>query len=366
MEDKNAKKRLGNLDFMKAVAILMVISLHIGNWDTDFVTYFSVGRLTQYICRLVAEGVPIFLMVNGYLLLRKRQLDLRRHIRKIGKMAALLVVWAVILTVVGNALSAEPTPLSLNMLFSHVFATRAFAEYTGVLWFLEYLLPVYMLYPLLWIAYKDNFAIFKYFFIAIVIVSAAASAAWLLRDVVAVYGGDASILNLLLDFLGFMNPFGSLHGGFVWYVLHFMLGGLLCHYEEQIYRKRVLFIVLGGLSWVLEAVFGIVMSNVSGGPYFESFPYGTGLIAIWIIGLFALTLPYENTGILIRRFVASVGENTFGIYLSHFLFIFVCQKFYVPHSCGERFIVYIVVFLMSYLFSLLVAKVPYVKWLITI
>lgn len=363
--EKIQKKRLDNLDVMKAFAILAVLTLHAGVWNTDFVSTFSMQMLTQYACRLLAEGVPIFLMTNGYLLLRKKQLDLERHIRKMGKILVLLLTWAVILTIVGNALAPEPQPFSLKMLLQYVFGTRVFAEYTGVLWFLQFLIAVYVVYPLLWMAYQHDFRIYQYIFRMLTFFVAFASILMLLRDAVATRW-DASLLSTMMAFFECMSPFGSISGAFVWYLFYFMLGGMICHYEEQIRTRRVLWIAVGILSWLFGLGYGIAISFATGVTYSASFLYNTGLFALCIMGFFALLLPYQNKGNPVQRFIASVGENTFGIYLSHYLFLFICYKFWVFHSFGGRVLEFIFVFMMSYLFSLFVGKIPYLKRLITL
>lgn len=360
--EKIQKKRLDNLDVMKAFAILAVLTLHAGVWNTDFVAPFSVSRLAQYACRLLAEGVPIFLMTNGYLLLRKNQLDLERHIRKMGKMVALILIWAAILTIVGNALAAEPEPFSVKMLLQYVFGTRVFAEYTGVLWFLQFLIAVYVVYPLLWMAYKNDFKIYQYIFRMLVFFVALASILMLLRDAVATRW-DTSLLSTIIAFFETLSPFGSIFGGFVWYLFYFMLGGMIYHYEEQIRNRRVMWMVAGVLSWLFGLGYGVAISFATGVTYSASFLYNTGLFALCIMGLFALLLPYENKGNWVQRFIASVGENTFGIYLSHYLFLFICFKFWIFDSLGGRILEFIAVFMMSYLFSLVVGKIPYLKWL---
>lgn len=360
--EKIQKKRLDNLDVMKAFAIMAVLTLHTGIWRTDFVSPFSVSMLAQYACRLLAEGVPIFLMTNGYLILRKNQLDFGKHIKKIGKILALILIWATILTIVGNTLAPEPEPFSLSMLLRYVFGTRVFAEYTGVLWFLQFLIAVYVVYPLLWMAYKNDFKIYQYIFGMLTFFVALVSVLSLLRDAVAARW-DASLLSTMIQFIETLSPFGSANDGFVWYLFYFMFGGMICHYEEQIRNRRVMWMIAGVLAWLFGLSYGVAISFAMGVTYSASFLYNTGLFALCILGLFAFLMPYENCGRLIQRFVASVGENTFGIYLSHFLFIYVYHKFCIPDVFIERITEFVVVFIASYLFSLVVGKIPYLKWL---
>lgn len=90
------KKRMDNLDLLKAIGILMVITLHVPLWETDFVSEYDFSHILQYMLRLVAEGVPIFLAVNGFLLLRKTEFDVGKHIHKMVKIFGVMLIWALI------------------------------------------------------------------------------------------------------------------------------------------------------------------------------------------------------------------------------------------------------------------------------
>ena len=86
-------KRIDNLDLMKAMGILMVISLHVPLWDPDFMLSYDMSHVMQYLFRLISEGVPVFVTVNGFLLLKKNYLDIRKHIQKMLRMFGLLLLW---------------------------------------------------------------------------------------------------------------------------------------------------------------------------------------------------------------------------------------------------------------------------------
>lgn len=364
-QKKTTTKRLDNLDLMKALAILAVVTLHTELWDTDFISHFSSGRIIMYACRLIAEGVPVFLAVNGYLLLKKEQLNLHFHIKKTVKILMLLFFWSAILTIVGNALTSEPEKLSIQMLLRHIWGTKLFADYTGVLWFLQFLIAIYVIYPLLWKSYKNDFKIYLYSFSMLAAFSVGPAILILIRDALALFV-DASLITTLIEFWGILSPFGSIYGGFIWYLWYFMLGGILYRYEKHIYHRQRLYITVGLLSWIFELVYAVFISIVSGQTYNAAFPYNTGLSAIWVVGLFALTLPYQNKKTAIHQLIARIGTNTFGIYLCHYLFIFIYEKYWIPQTLTDRWQEFIIVFIMSYLLSAVLKKIPYAQWLITI
>ncbi len=79
------KKRVFGIDIIKGVAILLVVSLHSGLWRTDFWPSNSFGRIIQYSFRLLAEGVPIFVMVHGFFtagIIRIGRRETRQKVKK--------------------------------------------------------------------------------------------------------------------------------------------------------------------------------------------------------------------------------------------------------------------------------------------
>ena len=70
----------------------MVISLHVPVWQCDFIRG-GIRCLPQYALRMLAEGVPLFMAVNGFLMFRRKSFDLRMHMRKIFRIFLLSLIW---------------------------------------------------------------------------------------------------------------------------------------------------------------------------------------------------------------------------------------------------------------------------------
>lgn len=146
--------RLWGLDALKAIAICMVVPLHTGLFHPDFIASPGVQTFVQFAFRLLCEGVPIFFFVNGFLLFRKPGLDMEKHIRRTKKVAILLVVWTVLLIVAGMLKRREP--MSLGGVVQAFVQTKIGAPDTGVLWYLQTLIALYLLYPLFKIAWDSG------------------------------------------------------------------------------------------------------------------------------------------------------------------------------------------------------------------
>ena len=352
---RNEKKRLDNLDLIKAIGILMVLTLHVPLWNVDFIETPSLSRIIQYAFRLISEGVPIFVMVNGFLLFMKRSFDLKRHMLKTIRMFVLLLIWCVILTVLGMAIDQDPEPITVASIANYLMATQVGSRYTGVLWFLQSLIALYLVYPVLKAVYDGYPKLFDYMFIVTAVFTVGMNTFDLLRDALSLKMDVTPLANALL-FVRRSDPTGN-----GWYVYYFLLGGMLFKYKAAVVKKRWLWATLGLLSWIGAFFFGYALSIRLGFVYNQAFNYSSIFMTFFIIGLFAFSGPYQCRGTIVQRFIASVGQNTFGIYLCHFIFIFAAYRFYTLDTGGRRFLAFIIIFILSHVSSYLARKVPVLK-----
>ena len=353
-KEMEGKARLDYIDLLKLIGIMMVLTLHVPLLAFDFMSKVTVGKMIQYAFRLVAEGVPLFMMVNGFLLLKKKECDLRKHVKKMLSILRVFLIWAVILIVVGALTQSPVEKLTLSSVVNYVLATNVGSKYTGVLWFLQNLLGVYLIFPILFKAYSEDFKLFRYFFYIVVFYAVGLDTLELLRDYIAANQVDPSLLNNIMFFASRFNVLGD-----PWYLYYFMLGGMIWHYKDFIIEKRILFIVLGALSWGLAWTYGLIMSFSIGSVYNEAFNYGSIFMTMFLIGLFALTCNYKKKG-FIGNLISSMGRNTMGIYLTHYIFIFVIYRFFMldTHLPLVRLVLFTVVLFGSHLLSLGLKKIP--------
>ena len=348
------KVHYDNLDLIKTLAIMAVLTLHVPLWRFDFIAAPSFGQMMQYAMRLISEGVPAFMAVNGFLLLGKKNLDLRKHLKKTGKIFILFLIWSVILISAGSALAPEAEHLTIRSVVAYILGTNVGSRYTGVLWFLQNLIAIYLVFPILWKVYQDDW-LFKYLFIAVAVFTVGIDTIELLRDYRAVRL-DPVFLNGLLSFIRRFSFAGN-----EWYLFYFMLGGMIFRYYECIHKKKWNWAVAGLICWGLAFCYGYVMSCLTGNVFNPAFNYGSVFMMLFLIGLMAFTKDYQNNGGLLQRMVASIGANTFGIYLSHYLFIYLIRHFWNPTHFIQRFAAYLFVFMSSWAFSVGVRRIPGLK-----
>ncbi|MBT9848687.1 acyltransferase family protein [Blautia sp. MCC289] len=128
--------------------------------------------------------------------------------------------------------------------------------------------------------------------------------------------------------------------------------------QGKLIAKRKKWIVIGALSWIGALGYAVCLSEKTGVLYSASFNYSSLFMLLFLLGLFALFLPYQKRNNLVDAFIASIGKNTFGIYLSHCIFIFTLQRFWTYSGFVERLIAFCIVFASSYVFTVIINRIP--------
>ena len=354
--NKVTKVRFDNLDLLKAVAMLMVVSLHIPVWGPEYPMERFLPSLLSYAFRLVMEGVPIFVMVNGFLMFRKRELALGKHLKKIIHFVLLLWIWSFVMIIGGMVLTGEP--ISLEAIFSYFFSTRVGSKYTGVLWFLQSLIGLYLLMPILKIVYNANYKCYKYLFCIVAFFAVGIDTIELLLELLApVIHGTA-----ILSIPGYLERFGIFSDGS--FVLFAMLGGILWRELEYIEQKRYLFAGLGLGAWLAAILCGVILGLDNHSMYNPTFNYGSIFMVFILVGWYAATLSYQNQGKWYHKVIRSIGENTLGIYFLHIFVIAIVRMLLPFESVVVRLVQWGIVFIASWLGSVMMKRIPIVKNLV--
>lgn len=152
--------RLTHIDLMESIAIFFVIAYHSTAYSFDFLNNGSVSDYLIYFCRtILSTCVPIFFFANGYLLLNK-SFDFKKHIKKILHIVFIVFVWALILMPLYLLVSGQP--ISLNSIIVPILNMDT--EWSmNLFWYLGALICIYILFPLLKLAFDKDKKIFLFF-----------------------------------------------------------------------------------------------------------------------------------------------------------------------------------------------------------
>lgn len=354
------KKRIDNLDLMKAYAMIAVMLLHASQWNyMDFVQTHSVSDTIEYFIRLMGEGVPIFLTINGFLLLKRESYDLNKHLKRIGKIVVLMLIWSAVLVLVGAFLAEPREELTLYSFINYILNTHVYSEYTGVFWFFEELVATYLLYPVIKLVLDSNRSLYKYLFIIMSVFTMGSATIKTIYEI-GNYFTDCSLLYAMYSLLGTFNPISH-----VQYLYYFMLGGMIWIYYEKIVEKRIQVGIIGLIAAGTSVVLGYGVSYMMGTVYRRDLNYDSIFETFILLGFFAFTIPYKNKGTLLHRLIASVGQNSMSIYLIHYIFIFIQRRYLPMVIWKDRIIGYSFIVIMSCVTAIIISKIPKIKWLVT-
>ena len=351
-----------SLDLLKCFAMLMVVSLHVQVWNV----WFSMGEINvrnafQYFFRLGSEGVPIFLMVNGYLMLDKK-MDLKKSVLKVLKLSVLLIVWAFIISFLCRLGTGT---LSLVSVIKYVLDLSVASKHIGVLWYLQALIALYLLYPLLVIIRSESKALFNYLFIVVCFFSVGINLLKLLIDLIYSFGATPELYKVIV-FLQRLNPFSN--GIFLFY---FMMGAFVKDYHNRLLEKKQLVILAGVFSWVLAFIIGMIISWNNNLLYSPSFIYSNismvfMLMAIYVMCSLVYSIKIFKIDAVFWKIIESIGRNTLGIYLVHNIVIYYINRVIIFKGLAGRGLELILVFFISYGMVVVIKKIPVVNKLVSV
>lgn len=358
------KSRIWGLDVLKAIAICMVIPLHTGLFHPDFIHTPTISNFLQYMARLASEGVPLFFFVNGFLLLGPAAFDLKKHLYRIKKVLFLLLIWSILLVL--SQVLIQQSSLTLSGVLRFVLGTRIGSQYTGVLWFLQALLGLYILFPFVKSVFDSNGQIRK---IAIATVIVMAVGVALIGQVVPVFttllpSHWQDVLRELGSWFACLNPFANVGA-----LLFFMVGGFVRRHVYDCGLSSNRWIVLGLIAYLFVLVWGVFASILSGkllGVGMLSSALGGPLVTL---GWFALAMgPFSKWGEVgfLRCAITSLGSATMGIYLLHIPVITALGRLWTPGSFGERFLFALGVLVISWVLTIIIKHIPGVRRLVAI
>lgn len=347
------KKRYANIDLLKSIAIIMVIAIHSHLFNTDFIANSKTSVYLQYALRILCEGVTIFVFVNGFLIINKKEFDLRKHLKKTLKIFLILILWSLILTTSIKLIYKEP--LHILEIIKNIFTTDINNKYTGILWFLQNLITLYLIYPILKVVHDKNKKIYDYLFIIILIGTILINLLGMVSDLINTKI-NCNLINIFTAYIGKFQILTNRN-----FLIFFMLGGYVFENKGKFEQKttRMKWSIIGIVAWIVSYMLAILISKLQNKLYIDSFNYESAFMPFILIGFFAITYGYENKNKWYDKFIEIVGKNSLGIYLVHIILIrIIDQGSLLGTSLIYRILKVVLVFITSLIVTLIIKKIP--------
>jgi Uncharacterized protein conserved in bacteria len=334
-------QRIYWLDITRTLAILLVVFTHIH--EELGVNSLIVKSLFYNIDRL---GVPLFFMLSGSLILPKlvngNIVDFYK--KRIPQFIFLLFIYSFFTNIVEK--TSTGIPIWQAVKDSFIFFNGIYPANTGSgkhLWFMYTIIALYLIAPFLakLLDKLTNKEILLFLTISIFLTQ--------LKWTLFVFGVNVDILQHIgSEFLG-------------GYLNFFILGYFLIH------RKASFGFSTSILLLILPIVFSLLVELYKGELINEFHWYSLSLqILISSVGLLNLIrlLFSESTRI---KLIEKISLYSFGIYLSHYIFIYIFKMIidFSSFSSGLKLIIlYIPSFIFSYIFTLLLSKNKFTRYLV--
>lgn len=304
-------------------------------------------------------------MVNGALMLN-RDYDLKKHIRKIINIFILMILWAVITLLI-------LAPIKGNNYSILEFAKALWRLESGTinhLWFLQTLVCLYIIYPLIKEVYdKEDKRLLKYIVTVIFIFTFGNV---LLNMIANILESILGINYITSNTFNFFNNFNLFRGFYAYSLVYFIIGAVLLeklNNDMKINAQQMIVIFIIGMS--LLFIYGIMMSH-SNKEIYDTVWYGYDTIMTLLIclSIFILSFIAKNKLHNASNIIQLIGENTLGIYFLHRIVGSVLKSYYVTFifstSILFNLVFGVIVMVISLLITLILKKVPLIKLLFRI
>lgn len=329
-----------NLEIIRVISFIFVITVHVANYYCKSFPEISTG---EYVFSLTANViaricVPCFFMISGVLLLGKQE-PIKKNLKRAGRYFLILLFWSAVYLLF-NRYCAEGQPIVPVTKLLNVQAEKH-------LWYLYVLIPIYFAIPFMQVLVAN---MKKQHEVALLIIGAIA--------VVCSFVFDSSYLEV------------PLFGGKAHCVYFFYLGYYLNKYKNRIPLKNGHLALLFLGSSFLNIVIGMAKSLQMEGYWKMTTEYKNPLLVVSSAAFFLILLRLAKGEISLsgkaRKWVDTLCTCSFGIYLSHILFLNLYME-YVPSTKVPSYmgipLVTVGIAIISFLFIYIIRKIPGGKWL---
>ncbi|WEV58857.1 acyltransferase [Bifidobacterium sp. ESL0728] len=313
------KQRIAGYDLAKALSMILVILLHL-----SFYTYEWPNNAAGDLL-LAPDGIciPLFFAVNGALLL-PRPLNMKKHVHKLVVMVVIMELWK-LLVALFFVWASRPHPFTAKEFVGYMLGGTLGTNPTGHFWFINALIAVYLVYPLIKRAYDSSYgSAFKWVTVVLglfyIIVP---SLAYLLNILTVMTNHDVSSLFSGIDDYNIFGKYG-------YTLFYFMVGGMfsnqstkqkLEHVKGRMGNRLIVPVAVVTLLVCFGLDYGINRFGRSvKGTQYEALGYPNGYLmlttCIAALLVFALLLPVQVPH-WSQRLVTILGSSTFGVYMLH-------------------------------------------------
>lgn len=329
-------KRSYNIDLAKTIAYIGVVFLHVVGKVTD--NGYSGPILGQILYNLGTLAVPIFFVVNGYLLLGKKNVTYKYSSIKIINILGVILGWNILYTILYLvAKNHFKNPIVLT--YSNLIQKEFFYQF----WFMGSLIICYLLLPILNNMWHKHFKILIGIFFVCLLISICLD----FRNILI--GGHPIQESIIQTFR-------------IWtWFMYYILGGII----KKINSNKRLPVLNSAIPII--ALVGMLIYE-----YFIKYRYHTGfaeynydnlliILTVAVTFIFILNLEIPNK---FNSIILFLSQNGFGVYILHLIFLKASGKILDLTNIWQNILGLLLVLIGSYLLTYIISKIKFLKKLI--
>ena len=318
-----------NLDLLKVLACIGVVLLH-----TTMGGFKETGswNLLTYLYYLGTYSIPLFFMVNGYLLLGKRDITYSYILQKVKWILITVSSWTFIVWLFKQDFAVNPV--------KKVLGSMVQKGYFSQFWFFGALILIYLCLPILTKILNSTrrYLYILSFFVAIGLIFESAN------------------IILQMPLQSYVIQTFRLWTWFFYYIL----GGLIAQFDKEVIKKgfkRWMKIVAVLLMSISPLILFFLAKTINHNLFAEYF-YDILFVKIVSLGIFltVLTLSLEENK---SEWIVTLSNQTMGVFIVHTYVIKVLEKLLGFSYTGAYLLFPIFTLCISLIVVSLLMKIPY-------
>ena len=246
-------KRNGNIDLMKAIAVFLVCYSHFNSFSTFEVDdwFRPAGILGYGMLTMASYAVPLFLLINGYLVIHK-EYSLEQYVKKAGHIIIITFLWGIVYNLVfGIVFHEENAGIDI---IRRIYQGGVYqGGYISIRnWFFWTLGIIYIFLPFISAIFKkEDIKLIKYLFWTVFVFTMGSDLIEKVFAVITAYSG-VNIMEFAILFPR-INIFSSWDA---FALVYFICGGILYECRQKKAQKRNIY---GKLAVILFCFMGLMV-----------------------------------------------------------------------------------------------------------
>lgn len=322
-----------SLDILKILACFSVVILHIFGRTPNI-----PNSIFYY---LATFSIPIFFMVNGFLLINKKEITYHYVLKKILKILLIVMSWNTILTI-GIIVIKHEWINPIIETAKNLLQKGTFSQF----WFFGSLIIIYLFLPKLYKLVNRNKKIYQrtllFLFIFCFIID-------IINIILGIKGREIFTVNVIQTFR-------------LWtWLFYFLLGGYIGKYKIEISdNKNIQYKLMTIFAMIFIIIYQYFIGNYVFKNYHAEYFYDNVFIMIYV--LLICYGVYSKSGY--KKYESKIEKTNkciMGIYILHPLVIKLISKYYNYDNWLINIEIFIVTIIICMTISTIIDKIPKLK-----